>query len=518
MFNLRNCKFLLLALLVTAAFGQTYKVVDTGQTLFFNNNGAISAPLKGEAFFGQDAGHTGYQPDYTLSGDGLTVYDNITGLTWIRSGDTDNDGDIDVDDKIAYSQIQSYINLRNSQNFGGYNDWRLPTMKELYSLMNFNGTDPSPEAGDDIPFINTDYFIFEYGDVDGGDREIDAQYWSDNIYTGKVLSNFTGAFGLNLADGRIKCYPNQTPNDVKRVMLVRGNTDYGINNFTDNNDETITDNATGLMWTKNDFGNSGNGPRSGVIWQEALALVQQKNDENYLGYNDWRLPNAKEMQSIVDYSRGPDISNSASIDPLFNTTQITNEGGETDYPWFWTSTTHIKTGGLGFAAVYITFGRATGYWQNEWKDVHGAGCQRSDLKNGDFTNYTFVNNGYYFGNAPQGDASRSYNYVRLVRNVENGTTSVDENSITPENYKLDQNYPNPFNPSTKISFSLPEETRVSLKIFNLIGEVVKVLVDEELPAGQHTYQFDASDMMSGVYFYTIVTSEFTQTRKMILLK
>ena len=92
------------------------------------------------------------------------------------------------------------------------------------------------------------------------------------------------------------------------------------------------------MWSQNDSGDGVNtGPRSGMTWEEALAWVQEKNDENYLGYSDWRLPNAKEMQSIVDYSRAPGATGSAAIDPVFNITQITNENGETDYPWFWTS-------------------------------------------------------------------------------------------------------------------------------------------------------------------------------------
>ena len=65
------------------------------------------------------------------------------------------------------------------------------------------------------------------------------------------------------------------------VYFVRGNTDYGINDFNDNSDGTITDNATGLMWTKDDHGNgTDTGPRSGMNWEEALAWVQQKNNES----------------------------------------------------------------------------------------------------------------------------------------------------------------------------------------------------------------------------------------------
>ena len=228
---------------------------------------------------------------------------------------------------------------------------------------------------------------------------------------------------------------------------MRGNPDYGVNDFVDNGNGTITDNATGLMWAKDDSGDGVNtGPRSGINWEDALAWVQQKNSENYLGHNDWRLPNAKELQSILDYSRAPDATNSAAIDPIFNITQITNEAGAADYPWFWTSTTHVRFDGTGSSGVYICFGRALGYVNNAWLDVHGAGAQRSDKKGGDFTGYTYVTDGYYFTQAPQGDATRIYNYVRLVRDADTvsvtptptatPTVTLIPTSIPPQGRKL----------------------------------------------------------------------------------
>jgi hypothetical protein len=415
----------------------SYPVVDTGQTTCYNNSGAISCPQPGESFYGQDAQHDGNQPSYTLSADGLTVYDNVTGLTWTRSPDLNGDGDIDVDDKLTFADAQTYADTTlNPQNYGGYSDWRLPSMKELYSLMDFRGTDPMPTATDTsqlTPFIDTTYFDFGYGDMANGERIIDAQFWSSNAYVGSVFGNQAAAFGLNLADGRIKGYPTAGPVvKVNYVYFVRGNTDYGINDFTDNRDGTVTDSATGLMWSQDDSGpqvtsenpTGDTGPRSGMTWEEALAWVQQKNDENYLGHSDWRLPNAKEMQSILDYSRGPDATGSAAIDPVFNITQITNEDGEVDYPWFWTSTTHVRFDGSGFSGVYICFGRAMGYMHGSWMDVHGAGAQRSDQKSGDFTGLTYVPDGYYFAQAPQGDAVRSYNYVRLVRDADSSGQNV----------------------------------------------------------------------------------------------
>ncbi|MBW9269570.1 MAG: DUF1566 domain-containing protein [Candidatus Thiodiazotropha sp. (ex. Lucinisca nassula)] len=389
-----------------------YPIVDTGQQIFFDNASEISTPASHETFYGQDAQFNGNQPSYTLSDDGLTVYDNVTGLTWTRSGDLDADDDIDSDDKLTFFEAQSYPDALNGINYGGYSDWRLPTMKELYSLMNFNGTDPmSDDTSQLTPFIDTDYFGFAYGDTAAGERVIDAQYWSDNAYVDYVFANQSAAFGLNLADGRIKGYPTTGPVIKSNfVLFVRGNTEYGANDFNDNGDATVTDRATNLMWAQDDSG-------SGMLWADALAWVQQKNSEVYLGYSDWRLPNAKEMQSILDYSRAPGVTASAAIDPIFNTTRITNEDGNEDYPWFWSGTTHIRQDGSGSSAVYLCFGRAMGYMNNSWLDVHGAGAQRSDQKDGDFSAYTYVTDGYYFGMSPQGDATRMHNYVRLVRDA-----------------------------------------------------------------------------------------------------
>jgi hypothetical protein len=398
----------------SATASVSYPIVDTGQTACYNNNEGISCPAKDQAFYGQDAQFGGEQPSYTLSADGLTVYDNVTGLTWTQSPDWNGDGTIDSDDKFTFDKAQAYPETLNAEQFGGYNDWRLPTIKELYSLMNFRGTDPIVTGNDTsglIPFIDTDYFAFGYGDTAAGERIIDAQYWSSNAYVGSVMGNQSAIFGLNLADGRIKAYPR----DLGRLggtmthfcLYARGNPEYGINDFVDNGDGTVTDEATGLMWSQDDSG-------VGMNWEDALGWVQQKNAENYLGHSDWRLPNAKEMQSLVDYSRAPDATNSAAIDPVFNITAISNEAGQLDYPWFWTGTTHLKFNGSAWDAVYIAFGRGLGSMDGvNVLDVHGAGCQRSDPKTGNANDYPT------WGNGPQGDVRRVFNYVRLVRG---GTT------------------------------------------------------------------------------------------------
>ena len=400
-----------------------YPIVDTGQATCYDGNGStIPCPATGNAFSGQDAQYTGSIPSYTDNGDG-TITDNVTGLMWQRSADTDGDGDIDAADKLSYSAAGSYC---DNLALASHSDWRLPDIKQLYSLIDFTGTDPSGFNGTDTstltPFIDTGYFDFGYGDTSAGERIIDAQYASSTRYVSTTMNGAETMFGVNFADGRIKGYPLTMPGPVNAektffVICARGNSSYGANSFVDNGDGTITDSASELMWTQADSA-------TGLNWQEALAWVEAQNAANYLGYSDWRLPNAKELQSIVDYSRSPDTTDSAAIDPLFNATAIVNEAGQRDYPSYWSSTTHVNTTPFpGSAGAYIAFGRAMGYMNGSWVDVHGAGAQRSDPKVGDPADYPT-------GRGPQGDAIRIFNYVRPVRDADGTPTPAPTESAT----------------------------------------------------------------------------------------
>jgi hypothetical protein len=97
-------------------------------------------------------------------------------------------------------------------------------------------------------------------------------------------------------------------------------------------------------------------------------------------------------------------------------------------------------------------------------------------------------------------------------------TAVEENIAIPKTFSLLNNYPNPFNPTTTIGYELPTETRVTLTVFNLLGQQVAKLVDEVKPAGKHLAKFDASALTSGIYLYQFNAGSFHQTRKMLLVK
>jgi uncharacterized protein DUF1566/EF hand domain-containing protein len=363
--------------LADAAPDCTYPIVDTGQDRCFSNAREIVYPQSGKPFCGQDAQYQGRTPAYTGHGDG-TVSDLSTGLMWVQTPSR----------KTFAEAVAGAARCRE----GGYSDWRLPTIKELYSLIDFRGYSARTVA-QSVPYIDTKYFDFTYGER----RLIDAQYWSSTEYVGTTMNGAATVFGVNFADGRIKGYPRDigpfgTPMQ-QFVRYVRGNPGYGINEFVDNGDGTITDQATERTWAQTDSGKA-------MTWQEALLYAEHLE---LAGHDDWRLPNAKELQSIVDYSRAPDAAHphqvGPAIDPVF---QLSQNGS-----WHWTGTTHLENHSCGFA-VYLCFGRAFGAMHGVRMNVHGAGAQRSDPKTGDPEVWSS-------GNGPQGDEVRINNYVRCVR-------------------------------------------------------------------------------------------------------
>lgn len=378
---------------------KSYLVVDTNQTVCYSSSG-VSIACSGT---GQDGAYLTYAPSYTDNGNG-TVTDNVTTLMWQQSADSNGDGTINSSDKMNQSSAESYC---SELSLGGYSDWQLPDIKQLYSLVAFSGTDPSGDESGAIPFLDATVFGFGYGDTSAGERLIDAQWATTTLYAGTVMNNQSAMFGYNFADGRIKGYP--VTNDFY-VYCVRDTQSYGQNSFSDNGDGTISDAATALMWQQEDSG-------SDMEWDSALSYCENATTG---GYEDWILPDAKALQSIVDYTRSPDTTDSAAISALFSTTSFTNEAGEKDWGSYWSSTTHIKSSGSGDSAVYVAFGRALGYMNGSWLDVHGAGAQRSDPKTmpsntSAYDAITTATGETAYTHGPQGDVIRASNYVRCVR-------------------------------------------------------------------------------------------------------
>ena len=108
-------------------------------------------------------------------------------------------------------------------------------------------------------------------------------------------------------------------------------------------------------------------------------------------------------------------------------------------------------------------------------------------------------------------------------NDEPSSIETEEFDYTILNYSLSNNYPNPFNPNTKIKYSIPQNVRretgnVSLKIYDVLGREVATLVNEEKPAGEYEVEFNAANLPSGIYFYQLKAGQFSETKKMVLLK
>ncbi len=487
-----------------------FRVPDTDQLICYDSSAEISCPLEGQAFYGQDSQYSSHDPSYQNNGDG-TITDLSTGLMWQQ----------DPGEKMSLPQALVAL---ETFDLAGHDDWRLPNIKELYSLILFSGADPSGFEGEDTsqltPFIDTDYFNFEYGDTQAGERIIDSQYLSNTLYVDTTMHGIETAFGVNFADGRIKGYgltdPQSGGDKTFFVQFVRGESVYGENDFVDNIDETITDQATDLMWMKQDSGHLGAGDDAdgALNWEQALDWAENLD---YGGYSDWRLPNTKELQAIVDYSRSPATDGTAAIDPIFDSSTIIQSGGGSDFPFYWTSTTHANFLGLGGYAAYVAFGTAYGFMEfppgsgnYELLDVHGAGCQRSDPKEGDPADYPY-------GHGPQGDVVRIYNHVRCVRDAGMASAAGETPSASFEVLQLGA-YPNPFNPQVELSFTLDREEKVELSIYDVSGKRVEVLRDELLQAGEHRVIWNSDGAASGLYLAQLKTQAGTVSTKLLLSK
>lgn len=349
-----------------------YLLIATGQTTLYDNDGAVINTLGTEdALYGQDANfQNGEEMSYQENGDG-TVTDLNTGLMWQQ---------IPTSDDFTWQEAVDYC---EGLELSDYDDWRIPSCKELYSISDFSSG---------WPYLDTDYFSLASGEISK-----DEQFWSSNYYVGTTVEGGSNAaFGVNHVTGHIKAYSAEASGPVggKYVRAVRGG-DYGVNDFSDNGDETISDNASGLMWAQNDNG-------EGLNWEDALEYAKS----SFLaGYGDWRLPNVKELQSIVDYSYSPSATETANvgaaIDPIFTCTPIINEAGNDDYGYYWTGTSaNFTSGEPYYYAWYVAFGMAV---DGDGEDFHGAGGVRFDTK-------------YEGGNLGEG-GERYYNYVRLVRDM-----------------------------------------------------------------------------------------------------
>ena len=256
-------------------------VPDTGQTQCYNNTSEITCPQPGQPFYGQDAQHPRNPQSYTDLGNGI-IRDNVTGLMWQK--DT-------APGTYMWYQANTYS---ENLTLGGYSDWRLPTMKELLTIV---------DSGRFNPSINT---MFP-GTYPSG-------YWSSTFIDTKSVWYVNFSFGLERS---LLNY------DYDYVRAVRGGQSGEFDNFfIDNHDGTVTDAKSGLIWQQD--------TAPGVYtWEQALAYCENLT---LAGNSNWRLPNRNELQTLVDYSR----------DPVIDLTYFPNTY-TTGYGCYWSSTTSASS-------------------------------------------------------------------------------------------------------------------------------------------------------------------------------
>jgi photosystem II stability/assembly factor-like uncharacterized protein len=302
----------------------------------FSQQGTIELPATGQL----TSYHTGDDGDlqngvhwptqrFTNHGNG-TCTDALTGLIWATEGnimamrDPDFDQDYDVGDgSVNWTTALDYVAKLNNENYLGHDDWRLPNIMELTSLLDLGR--PDTALGENHPFVNIQqvYWSSSSGDDKGIAFAVGMYQWeihsNSKFWPGQVLW-FRKILPEIYADKR-KVYVLpvrgehgigliELPKTSQELSLYPGDDkdlDLGVSwptpRFIDHNDSTVTDRLTGLMWTQNSdpldlFGLTGTNWDDEITWTQAFAYLDSLNNMNYCGYNDWRLPNRHEILSL----------------------------------------------------------------------------------------------------------------------------------------------------------------------------------------------------------------------------
>ena len=255
--------------------GSSSGLPDTGITQCYDNWAAIECPAPGEPFYGQDAQYVTNSMSYTVSPDGLSATDNVTGLVWQRCSSGLSGADCSIGTVQAMSWWDA-IACCEDLSLAGYMNWRLPNEYELQRIVDYGRGNPA---------INPAVFP---------GTAVMYNYWSSSNYA--YYDNY-GAWNVNFYEGYL--YAGMKTDTEHYVRCVLG--EEVLRSIEDNGDGTVTDNVTGLMWQKQDDNITRN-------WEASLAYCEQLE---LAGHSDWRLPNIRELRSIVDNTR---------YDPAIDTT------------------------------------------------------------------------------------------------------------------------------------------------------------------------------------------------------
>ncbi len=161
-----------------------------------------------------------------------------------------------------------------------------------------------------------------------------------------------------------------------------------------------------------------------------------------------------------------------------------------------------------------------GYFKSDWPIPVDLSYSDANLLTGGMGGFPIGDLNWFPDKKTQWLVQKTAEYSNLNIALNSGrlVTAVQYQSSLPAEFKLMQNYPNPFNPTTRINYQLPLISKVSIKVFDILGREIATLVNEEQPAGNHEIIFDGNKLTSGIYFYRMQSGDFVQTKKLILLK
>jgi hypothetical protein len=297
-------------------------VPDTGQTLCYDWEALMDCPEEGQDFYGQDGNYTINPPNLTDNGNG-TVTDNLTGLMWEQKSE---DGE-----KLTYT-YDNAVKYCEDLALGNYDDWRLPTRTEYSSILNFGRVSPS------LDIIYFPYYSYV--------KPTEINYWTSSKYhddPGKIWK-------VQISFGLIESADLTGDEPVLfKARCVRGGTEPPAD-FTINDDGTVTDNVTGLMWElKTDDGGSQDKDNT-FTWKDALAYCENLE---LAGNKDWRMPTPKELERIVDLKHS-----SPAVDPQYFP--------NTSNGLYWSGTTCSGCHKMKAFSVDFTDGRL--YYGNKYRN------------------------------------------------------------------------------------------------------------------------------------------------------
>jgi hypothetical protein len=328
---------LLLLLGFTApAFSFDFLIPDTGQDLCYDWNKILCdewhmsgpnqvcdsepyCPLPGEDFYGQDAQYTINPPDLTDNGNG-TITDNLTGLIWEQKT---------AAEEVRTCTFNEAVDYCETSTLGGFDDWRLPTRWEYVTLLNYGRVSPALDVSL-FPFYTSDTTNAVY-------------YWTSS----ELHGDSSKVWKILISFGLIESGPKE--GTLHKVRCVRGAAT-PQSTYTDNGDGTVTDNLTGLMWEQKTNDGGKRDKNLTYTWKDALAYCETLV---HAGFSDWRLPNTKELERVVDLN---------ASNPAIDTEYFAN----TSNGKYWTSTTCTKCHQR--KAFTIDFSSGELYYGNKLKD------------------------------------------------------------------------------------------------------------------------------------------------------